>query len=250
MNSMIRKISVKGMHSLQALADLCFPPSCLNCGISLQQSSILFCDSCLLKIKFINEPYCACCGILFPSGESHLCALCLKKSWNFTRARSVIVYNDTAAKAILGLKFGGRKAALKTFEKFKQQCSPCRDLVAPDCIIPVPLHRNRLRRRGFNQSLLLAMAFYPGEKKKIRKTALQRKRDTVPQTGLDGLSRRKNMRDAFLVKRETDVYGKKIVLVDDVFTTGTTVNECARALKQAGAAQVDVLTLARVAKNI
>jgi len=246
---MFRKISVKGGRSFQALVDLCFPPSCLNCGVSLPQSSILFCERCLLKIKFITEPYCPCCGILFPSGENHLCAICLKKKWNFTRARSVMVYNDTAAKAILGLKFGGRKAALQTFQKFKEQCCSCRDLVAPDCIIPVPLHSNRLRQRGFNQSLLLAMAFYPEEKRKIRKTALQRRRDTVPQTGLDGLSRRKNMRDAFVVKSREDVCGKKIVLVDDVFTTGTTVNECARALKQAGAARVDVLTLARVAKN-
>jgi len=246
---MFRKISVKGMLSLQALVDLCFPPSCLNCTLSLQHSSILFCDSCISKIKFINEPYCPCCGILFPSGENHLCAICLKKRWNFTRARSVMVYNDTAAKAILGLKFGGRKAALQTFQKFKEQCGPCRDMVVPDCIIPVPLHSNRLRQRGFNQSLLLAMAFYPAEKKKIKKTALNRCRDTVSQTGLDGLSRRKNMRDAFVVKRPEEVYGKKIVLVDDVFTTGSTVNECARALKQAGAARVDVLTLARVAKN-
>lgn len=246
---MFRKMSVSGIHSLQALADLCFPPSCLNCGISLQQSAILFCDSCLEKIKFIHKPYCPCCGIMFLSGENHLCALCLKKSWHFTRARSIIVYNAPAAKAILGLKFGGRKAALKTFAKFKQQCSPCGDLVTPDCIIPVPLHSNRLRQRGFNQSLLLARAFFPDEKKKIKKTTLQRRRDTVSQTGLDGLSRRRNMRDAFLVHKGTEVYGKKIVLVDDVFTTGTTVNECARALKQAGAAQVDVLTLARVAKN-
>jgi len=237
------------MHSFAALVDLCFPPSCLNCAVSLHQSSILFCDSCLAEIKFINEPYCPCCGILFPSGENHLCAICLKKRWHFTRARAVMVYNDTAAKAILGLKFGGRKAALKTFQMFKEQCSPCQDLLAPDCIIPVPLHSNRLRQRGFNQSLLLAMVFYPEDKKKIKKTTLLRRRDTIPQTGLDGLARRKNLRDAFLVQKGTDVYGKKIVLVDDVFTTGTTVNECARALKQAGAAQVDVLTLARVAKN-
>ncbi|MCK9293835.1 MAG: ComF family protein [Desulfobulbaceae bacterium] len=249
MNSIFRKIAGTGRLSWQALADLCFPPSCLSCGMSLQQSAILFCDRCLAKIKFIHKPYCPCCGILFPAGENHLCALCLKKKWHFTRARSVMVYNGTAAKAIMGLKFGGRKAALMTFRRFKEQCTPCRDLVTPDCIIPVPLHSNRLRRRGFNQSLLLAMAFYPEEKKKIMKTALQRRRDTVPQTGLDGASRRRNLRDAFLVQQQQDVCGKNIVLVDDVFTTGTTVNECARALIQAGAARVDVLTLARVAKN-
>jgi ComF family protein len=202
-----------------------------------------------MKINFIKTPYCLCCGIPFSAGENHLCGVCLKKNWHFTRARSVVVYNETAAKAILGLKFGGRKAALRTFCKFQEQCTPCGDLITPDSIIAVPLHENRLRRRGFNQSLLLAVAFYPNDKKKIRKTILQRRRDTVPQTGLDGVSRRKNMKDAFLVRGKKDIYGKKIVLVDDVFTTGTTVNECARVLKQAGAERVDVLTLARVAKS-
>ncbi|MEW6521841.1 MAG: ComF family protein [Thermodesulfobacteriota bacterium] len=249
MNSIFSKIAGTGRSSLQALADLCFPPSCLSCGAALPQSAILFCASCLGKIKFINEPYCPCCGILFAAGENHLCALCLKKKWHFTRARAVMVYNATAAKAILGLKFGGRKAALTTFRTFKEQCSPCADLVTPDCIIPVPLHSRRLRQRGFNQSLLLALAFYPAEKKMIRKTALKRRRDTIPQTGLDGASRRRNLRDAFQVPSPREVCGKNIVLVDDVFTTGTTVNECARTLRQAGAARVDVLTLARVAKN-
>jgi ComF family protein len=160
-----------------------------------------------------------------------------------------MVYNETAARAIVGLKFGGRKAALATFGKLKEQSRVIRDLVIPDAIIPVPLHTNRLRRRGFNQSLLLALAFFPDQRRKIKKTALLRQRDTISQTGLDGAARRRNMRDAFVVSRPEEVSGKKIVLVDDVFTTGTTVNECARALKQAGAAQVDIFTLARVEKN-
>ncbi|MBI5556992.1 MAG: ComF family protein [Deltaproteobacteria bacterium] len=131
----------------------------------------------------------------------------------------------------------------------KEQSVGCQDLISPDRIIPVPLHMNRLRQRGFNQSLLLARAFFPDQRNKIIKTALRRQRDTIAQTGLTGLSRRKNLRDAFVVEKKDDVSGKKILLIDDVFTTGTTVNECARVLKQAGAERVDVLTLARVAEK-
>jgi ComF family protein len=249
MNSIFTTIAAQGLHCFQDLADLLFPPSCLSCGASLLQSSVLFCENCLKKIKFVREPYCTSCGALFPSGENHLCGICLEKKWNFTKARSVIVYNETAAKAILGLKFGGRKAGLKTFKYMQEQNEGCRDLLSPDSIIPVPLHINRLRQRGFNQSLLLALAFFPDQRNKIKKTALRRQRDTIAQTGLTGVSRRKNLRDAFLVDKAADVYGKKILLIDDVFTTGTTVNECARVLKKAGAERVDVLTLARVAEK-
>jgi ComF family protein len=249
MKSMFRKISAKGLHCLHDLADLCFPPSCLACGVALPQSAILFCPDCLRRITFIREPYCSCCGTVFAAGTSHLCGRCLRQGWHFDRARAVLVYNETAARAILGLKFGGRKAALATFGRLKEQSRAIRDLVVPDAIIPVPLHGNRLRRRGFNQSLLLARAFFPDQRRRINKTALTRRRDTVSQTGLDGAARRSNMRDAFVVSRPEAVRGQNLLLVDDVFTTGTTVNECARVLKQAGAAQVEVLTLARVERN-
>lgn len=249
MNSMIRKMFTCIQKTVHALADLCFPPRCLNCGKAINESSFLFCEGCRDKITLISHPYCPCCGIPFPAGENHLCGVCLKKKWYFDKARSIITYNKTAAKAIMGLKFGGRKAGLQTFSKLKEQSSPCEDLVIPDCIIAVPLHENRLKNRGYNQSLLLAGVFYPGKRHIIKKTIIQRSRDTIPQTGLDGISRRKNMKNAFVVKNNRDVFGKKIILVDDVFTTGTTINECARVLKLAGADRVDVLTLARVIKN-
>jgi ComF family protein len=122
------------------------------------------------------------------------------------------------------------------------------DMVKPDLVLPVPLHIKRLRRRGFNQASLLAVSFFPEEKKKIKNTILFRKRETVPQTGLNGSLRRKNIKNAFFVEAPEQVKGKNIVLIDDVFTTGTTVNECAKVLVKAGAKQVDVLTLARAEK--
>ena len=112
-------------------------------------------------------------------------------------------------------------------------------------IVPVPLHVDKLRSRGFNQSLLLAKALFPEEKKKIGHY-LCRSRATIPQTGLNGDERRKNVVGAFAVPEPQKIEGKKICLVDDVFTTGTTVNECAKTLKKAGAAEVEVATLAMV----
>jgi len=116
----------------------------------------------------------------------------------------------------------------------------------PDLIIPVPLHKKRLRQRGFNQALELARLFFPGEKRRIQPTILLRSRWTTPQTGLDGKHRRRNLAGAFQVRDARRVQGQRILLIDDVLTTGSTVNECARVLRQNGAGNVEVLTLARV----
>lgn len=248
MSSIIGKMAKSGRYFREALLDLCFPPFCLACNESLADGTFLFCDECFDKIKFIKGPYCFCCGRPYASGENHLCSLCLKKGRHFHLARAVVLYNETVAVSIRAFKFRGRKAALSTFQKMKEQSLCCRDLGDPDIIIPVPLHPKRLRKRGFNQALLLARLFFPDQGGKIEKSLLLRRRDTVSQTGLDGMSRRKNMKDAFVVKRPDLVNGKHVIVVDDVFTTGTTVDECARVLMAAGAKRVEVLTLARVDK--
>ncbi len=245
MNSILRKITVQA-SLIQGLAELCFPPYCLYCKAPLPQSVLLFCPDCLHEIKFLEEPLCPCCGIMYQTGENHLCSVCLRKKWNFTRARAAVIYNDTVAKALFSLKYGGRRAALKTFQKMMEHSSVCSPLADADYIIPVPLHVNRLRHRGFNQALLLANAFFPDRKHAIKKDTLVRIKDTIPQTGLNGVHRRKNMRNAFAVRNSQSLMGKNVLLVDDVFTTGTTVDECAGVLLDAGAGQVDVLTFARV----
>jgi ComF family protein len=115
-----------------------------------------------------------------------------------------------------------------------------------DLLVPVPLHRQRLRERGFNQSLLLARRIAQVHSLPVDATTLQRVRYTQPQTELSGPERRKNIRQAFAVARTTSISGKRVLLIDDVFTTGATVQECAKTLLKAGAKRVDVLTLARV----
>ena len=144
------------------------------------------------------------------------------------------------------LKYSCNTSGLETFRKLKKKSSSLKDLPEADFIFPVPLHAKRLRQRGYNQAQLLARAFFYKEKNKIKNDILTRCRNTPPQTGLDGAERRKNLKNAFCVNNKDLVSGKTILLVDDVFTTGTTVNECARVLVKAGADNVDVLTLARV----
>lgn len=233
---------------LRAVKDLCFPPSCICCEKSLDESLLLLCDHCLGELYFTEAPFCSRCGKVFPGkeGENHLCTACMKSSLYYNRARSLFIYDDRVAGLVHGLKYRCNTAILETFNLLKTKSRCLKDLSAADYILPVPLHVKRLRQRGYNQALLLARTFFGEEKNKIKNNILLRARNTPSQTGLSGVERRKNLRNAFRVDDQKDVSGKNILLVDDVFTTGTTVNECAKVLIKAGARNVDVITLARV----
>ena len=234
----------------QAAKDIFFPPVCLVCNTGLGEvpgrRQISLCADCLAQVVVLHEPLCRWCGITFPgaAGSNHLCGYCLQHEWHFTGARSVIQYQGVLAGTIQSFKYGDNRSALPTFAALKESLPHLRDMMLPDLLLPVPLHRKRLRQRGFNQALLLTKAFFPDQHAKINSTALIRTRWTEAQTGLSGAARRKNIKGAFMAASDK-VAGQKILLIDDVFTTGTTVNECARVLCKAGAKEVRVLTLAR-----
>lgn len=234
---------------IMALADICFPPRCLICDLRLAPGTeILFCQACVGQIRLIGEPFCPCCGMPFryAAGGNHLCAECLAGKWHFTYARAVMEYSYPATEAILAFKFQGKTSGLATFRRLSVTTGVLAGFAEPDLILPVPLHVKRLQERGFNQSILLARKFYPEDTVKIKPNLLERHKPTPPQTRLNGKARRQNVRGAFRVKNKEQVKGKRVLLVDDVFTTGATVDECARILARAGAKEVQVLTLARV----
>ncbi len=232
-----------------ASMDLLFPPSCPYCKEITGDINRLLCMECFSQLKFIKTPYCSCCGRVFYSGsDNHLCGDCLKSSWNFDKARSIFSYEDIIANLIHGLKYSGDMTGLNTFQHLNMQSPISDDLSSPDFIVPVPLHIKRLRMRGFNQALLLAKKLFPKEKEKIKYDILLRKTDTSTQTGLSGKQRRKNLKNTFSVKSSSEIIGKNILILDDVFTTGSTVNECAKALKKAGCKRVEVLTICRADK--
>ncbi len=232
---------------LSAIDQLIFPSSCLECGGALPgRPQILFCDNCMNAIKFIRSPICSVCGRPFAAEEQpeHLCHTCLTRPYHFDRARAITFYHGPILEAIHKFKFGKKLLFAQTLARLGIEERPY-DLDGFDLFVPVPLHVRRLRERGFNQALLLLKEWAGKEKKKIDFTSLIRHRYTEPQTNLKHRERRKNIKGAFTVKRPEKIRDRSILLCDDVFTTGATVNECARVLKEAGAREVSVLTLAR-----
>ena len=244
----LKNIPVKKNKALKPVLDLIFPPLCLTCGVILSTSrNIDICELCWQKITHIEEPYCSKCGIPFSNygGDSHLCGFCLQKRPLFTLARSALLYEDVVAKLIGNFKYNGDWSGLRSLLFLTKKSAAFLTLSTPDLIIPVPLHNERLKERGFNQSLILAKKIFPDDKAKIV-CNLVRNKNTVPQQGLNGLERRKNIKKAFSVNSPQEIKGNNICLVDDVYTTGTTVNECAKSLLKAGAKTVSIFTIAVV----
>ena len=239
---------------LKALLDLLLPSFCLACEKPLGPApDLLFCPDCLKELHYIKSPLCPCCGRVYlvaPGGDHH-CGTCLAKPRHFSRARALFLYEEPLKKVVHRFKYQGKTACLPSFAWFAKNLPHVAEIAAeerPDWIVPVPLHPTRLRERGFNQALLLARAFFPNDRR-VTASLLVRTRPTEPQTSFNGTARRTNLNNAFAVIKPHRLAGKKILLIDDVFTTGTTVNECARVLKKAGATEVMVLTLARVKED-
>lgn len=221
------------------LLNLAFPPVCINCHERIAEQTMWLCGSCYDKLNPLPEEHCSKCGYPTEQGE---CSNCAEHSYVFTQAKSVFLYDGPAKALVHAMKYEGLSDIAQWFavqmHKLLLQEKP---LAEVEAVTAVPLHRVRRRERGYNQSDLIAQAL--AEKIGIPFTdkALVRKSYTTSQTKLDGVSRRKNMIGAFRAGRY-ELSGKSILLIDDVFTTGTTVNEAARTLLQAGAKEVFVLT--------
>lgn len=224
---------------------LFFPPRCHACRIARpSHPERQLCPHCLDQVAPYSGPYCRCCGRSLALGAGpaeRLCGDCLRTPPPFDSGRSLLCYGPPVSTLLHRLKFQGDTAAARVLAGLGSPGPANCEL-----IIPVPLHRSRLQTRGLNQSLVLARRFFPAERDKIVVDLLARPKKTIPQTGLDGNQRRRNLKGAFGVARPGMVRGRTVLVVDDVFTTGTTLAECARTLKMAGAAQVHVWTLARV----
>lgn len=234
-----------GSAALNAL----LPPRCLSCGAAVDRQGGL-CPTCWTALTFIAPPACACCGLPFEfavEGEN-LCGACVAERPGFARARAVVVYDDASRPLVLGFKHGDRTHAAKPFGVWLARAGA--ELLADaDLLTPVPLHRWRLFLRRYNQAALLAQEAGRQAGVAVVPDLLVRRRRTRSQGGLDRGGRRRNVAGAFDLRRKGSVEGKRVVLVDDVLTTGATVGECARVLLRAGAARVDVLTLARVVRS-
>lgn len=226
------------------------PVQCAGCDVALSGDPVpFFCRACWGSIQPLRGPCCPCCGRPFASphalrhSPTHLCAACRGSRPAYTQAWSLYLYASPLQEAVRLFKYR-KKVVLADALGALMNRLPL-DVIQADVIIPVPLHPNRLRGREYNQSLLLADRMSQARNIPLSYDNLVRTRETAPQTELSRAVRLKNLRRAFAVRRPADITGQRILLIDDVFTTGTTVNECAKALRKAGAADVYVCTLAR-----
>jgi ComF family protein len=235
----------------QAL-DLLYPPRCPGCGLLGTRAS-RFCAACAADIRPPASPLCSICGDPFAgSGPDHLCHRCLTRrpAFGFARACSTYAAAEVCSgplrQALQRYKYGPDVSLAPALAKvLTEHASMVLSVNTYDLIMPVPLHISRLRWRGFNQALLLARELARQQRVPIDPFVLERVRATAPQVELDDAARRRNVARAFRVVDPARIRGRRVLLVDDVYTTGATANECSRTLLRAGAAHVDVLVLSR-----
>jgi ComF family protein len=254
--------SVSGV--VESLFATLFPSDCRFCGTPLINISRLpVCKACLSDIRPIDGNVCSVCGerLLIPvslgveAGDIR-CGLCRRLELPFVKAVAYGSYDGSLRELIHLLKYEQVRPAAAVLGRMLAEAvsvlEPCRTQ-RPTVVVPVPLHARKLGQRGFNQSELIAQEFIKLTSGNGRLTlcsrVLQRRRETESQIGLTRHQRRENIRGAFLVARPQEIAGREVLLVDDVYTTGTTVSECARILLRAGASKVFVATVARTLKN-
>ncbi|HEU0276520.1 MAG TPA: ComF family protein [Rhodanobacteraceae bacterium] len=224
---------------LQRALDRLLPAHCLACGAH-GQGGFSLCAACAGELPR-NAVCCARCALPLAS-PAPLCGRCLRRAPPWDAAWAPFRYEWPLAPLEARFKFGGDLAAGHTLALAWLAASPPTAL--PDAIVPVPLHRSRLRRRGYNQALELARPLARHFRIPLLRDALHRTRATTAQTELDAVHRRRNVRGAF-VARLDGAPPRHVAVLDDVFTTGATLGECARVLKRAGVARVEVWALAR-----
>ena len=234
-------------NELRRCCDLLLPAVCLLCSKRLpaESSATDFCPECRAGIPRPAAALCPVCAVAHRSliPTQHHCEACLRDPPPFARVYAAAPYGGILQDAVQSFKYHGQLALEQPLGKLLGASLRAAALPRPHLLVPVPLHVDRLRQRGYNQALQLARQIGREFDVPVAADLLRRIRATEPQQGLDATSRRSNLRGAFAVARP--VPGRRLILVDDVMTTGATVRECASVLRQAGAATVEVAILGR-----
>ncbi len=237
--------------------ELVLPPGCAVCGTRIPPRKYKrykgdakyasFCDRCGRGIQQLVPPLCRICGmeIFAADGRDSLCGECLRNPPPYSKARSIVRYEEQVRRLVHTLKYQGEFSVLSGIAEVIRNYD-LTEFADIDCIVVVPLHISRLRRRGLNQAAILARLFFADRLALLKPDWLMRIRNTVPQTALGRAARKQNLRGVFRVRPGAHFAGARVCLVDDVFTTGTTVKECSKVIMESGAAEVKVLTFARV----
>lgn len=239
--NLLRKTAEVATGIYSGLLDLVYPPFCLTCETA---GGSYFCAKCEETIDLIQPPCCYKCGT--PS-ESFLCSDCKEREFAFERARSAGVYDGKLRDAIHALKYNHHEALAEPLGDILARCFPPTGMLGKvSLVVPIPIHRSRLVDRGFNQAVELARRFCKRTGLRLDTNALRKPRETRHQVDLSWEERQVNLEGAFVVAGPNRVIGERVLLIDDVMTTGATLHEAARTLRAAGASEVCGYTLARM----
>jgi ComF family protein len=227
------------------IVDFALPPRCPACGVVVVEE-YRFCLGCWQMLRFLGEPCCARCGLPFEydQGDGAECGRCLAEPPQYDRLRAAVAYGEVARKVALKLKYSGRPGVARTLAHLMRRHLD----EAESILVPVPLHRWRIWKRGYNQSALIASALAAPGGLRTELDLLRRVKATPVLRGMGRRERALAVRGAFKVSEEGKriLAGRAVTLIDDVYTSGATANACAKALKRAGAERVDIICWARV----
>jgi len=232
---------------VKSLVDYALPPRCPICGTTVDADN-RFCLSCWQQLDFLAKPWCTACGLpfAFDHADDSRCMKCLTEPPIHDGVRAVVRYDDCSSLIAMRLKYGTRLGLAKLIADHLQKFAT--EYSANAIIVPVPLHSTRLWRRGFNQSVLIGRELARGSGIAMDYSLISRCKITPPLRGMTGSQRQRTVGSAFASSADASkkIAGKRVILVDDVYTSGATSNACSRLLKDAGADQVFVFCWARV----
>lgn len=250
----MRRVAARNKQSVNAPAfigraarltlDFALPPRCAGCG-AIASEVDLFCQGCWPEIDFLSGG-CLQCGQPLEATGAETCGACHAGGSAIDRMRAAVAYGDVARSIAIKLKYGRKTGLARTMASYMRR--HLAELSADALLVPVPLHRGRFWERGFNQSALIAAALAKTTAARTDPALLRRIKRTPKLKGMSPSERRRAVAGAFAVRAGKEVKGKRIILIDDVYTTGSTAEACARLLKRKGAERVELLAWARVVR--
>lgn len=237
-------------EQMENFIDLLYPRSCIHCadGVAGRQPFAFLCERCARQLTYARSPACPSCGYPFFGAieEDRICPHCRELNPHFHEGRTAVLFKGPATELIHGIKYHGKTYLMRDVGKIFARSTELLEFLSGAILVPVPLHARKERERGFNQSRLLAESLASLARNACVMEVLRRTIDTKSQTRFDRASRQKNLKNAFAIKEKfsLDKNSKELryVLVDDVFTTGSTLNACALALRTVGLEQIDAVS--------